>query len=270
MSQPKLILLTNDDGIGSPGLWAAAGALEPLGQVVVAAPKNQCTSVGRSMPPGFSGRIETLTMTVNGRLHTAYAVDGTPALAVQHALLELLPRAPDLVVAGINYGVNIGSGVTISGTIGAALEAASWRLPALAVSQDTDPRHHYSHSDEVDFSGAAHFTGYFAERLLDRPLPPDVDILKVDVPLGATPQTAWAMTRVSRTRFYFPVQAARADLSQPGPLGYRVQLEPDRLEADSDVQAVANGLVAVSPLSLDLTSRVDLAGLARLVDAPRG
>jgi 5'-nucleotidase len=262
--------MTNDDGIGSPGLWAAAQALMRLGEVVVVAPKSQCTSVGRSMPAQSTGCIETLTMEVDGRTHPGYAVDGTPAQAVQHALLEILPRRPDLVVSGINYGDNIGSGVTISGTIGAALEAASWEIPALAVSQDADPQYHFSHSSEVDFSGAAFFTAYFAERMLSVPLPRDVDVLKIDVPRGATPQTRWEMVRLSRTRFYFPVKPQRRDLSQPGPLGYKVVVEPERLEPDSDVSAVLNGVVAVTPLSLDMTSRVPLADLGRLFGQPAG
>lgn len=256
----RLILLTNDDGIGSPGLWAAAQALQPLGAVVVVAPQKQCTSVGRGMPTHSSGRIEALA----GRACPAYAVDGTPAQAVQHALLEILPRTPDLVVAGINYGDNIGSGVTASGTVGATLEAASFGIPAVAVSQDTDPAYHYSHSDEVDFSGAAHFTALFAGRVLAQPLPPDVDVLKVEVPRAATPATPWEMTRLSRTRFYYPVvKAPRQDLSEPGPLGFRIVVETERLEPDSDVHALLRGVVAVTPLSLDLTSRVDLTALGR-------
>ena len=259
----KLILLTNDDGIASPGLWAAARRLQPLGQVVVVAPRTQCTSVGRGQPSGSSGRIETLA----GAASPAYAVDGTPAQAVQHALLEILPRQPDLVVAGINYGDNVGSGVTASGTVGAALEAASFGLPALAVSLDTDPEHHYQLSPDVDFSGAAYFTAYFAERLLAARLPFDVDVLKVEVPRDATQQTRWVMTRLSRTRFYFPVPPARRVLSEPGPLSYEVKVETDRLEPDSDVRAVLDGLVAVTPLSLDLTARTDLAGLGRALHA---
>jgi 5'-nucleotidase len=265
LSDDKLILLTNDDGIGSPGLWAAAQALERHGRVVVVAPQAQCTSVGRSMPSTSTGRIEPLVMEVAGEPWTAYAVDGTPAQAVQHALLEILPRYPDLVVSGINYGDNIGSGVTISGTVGAALEAASFGLPGLAMSLETDPAYHLTHSEAVDFSVAGHFTGYFAERLLALPLPADVDVLKVDVPKDATPQTPWEMVRVSRTRFYHPVPAARRDLREPGPLGYRILIEPDRLEPDSDVQAIVNGVVAVTPLSLDLTSRVDLGSLGALL-----
>ena len=260
----RLILLTNDDGIHSPGLWTAAAALQALGEVVVVAPQHQCTSIGRSMPTTSTGRITLFTEARAGRVWTAYAVDGTPAQAVQHALLEILPRRPDLVVAGINYGDNVGTGVTVSGTVGATLEAATFGLPALAVSQDTDPEYHYSHSDNVDFSGAGYFTAYFAERIMAAPLPPDVDILKVEVPRHATPATPWAMTRLSRTRFYFPVKADRTDWSQPGPLGYRVEIEHDRLEPDSDVRAVAvDGVVAVTPLSVDLTSRVSLDSLTR-------
>lgn len=265
VTQAKLILLTNDDGIDSPGLWAAAAALAPLGQVMVVAPLSQCTSAGRSMPPTYTGRIETRQIALNGHTSTAYAVEATPALAVQHALLEIVPRLPDLVVAGINYGENIGSGVTISGTVGAALEAASWGIPALAVSLETHPQYHYSHSGEVDFSAAAHFTQLFARQMLENKLPPDVDVLKIEVPEQATVETPWQITRQSRTRYYFPLKSNRVRLEDPGPLGYEARLEPDRLEPDSDVQVLTSGRVAVTPLSLDLTSRVDLGELGQLL-----
>jgi len=74
---------------------------------------------------------------VNGKNWTVHAVGGTPAQAVLHAVLEILPRKPDLVVSGINYGENVGSGVTVSGTVGAALDAAGLGIPALAVSLET-------------------------------------------------------------------------------------------------------------------------------------
>jgi 5'-nucleotidase len=271
VTEKKLILLTNDDGIRSPGLWAAAALLETLGFVAVAAPREQCTSVGRSMPTTSSGRIFEEMVTVNGRDWRVHAVDGTPAQVVQHALLELLPRQPDLVVSGINYGENVGMGVTISGTVGAALEAASFGLPALAVSLETDPQYYYSHSDEVDFRVAAHFTRYFAERLLSVQRPQDVDVLKVEVPAEATPDTPWRMTRLSRTRYYLPVKSNRTDLSEPGPILAERAVEHDKLEPDSDVHAIVHKHVAVTPLSLDLTSRVDLNALGRVFranDAP--
>ena len=114
------ILLTNDDGINSPGLWAAAAALSHLGYVTVAAPREQSTSMGRSMPPASDGKLIPVKMRIAEQDWTVYAVGGTPAQAVFHAVEELLPQKPDLVVSGINYGENVGSGITISGTVGAA------------------------------------------------------------------------------------------------------------------------------------------------------
>ena len=119
------ILLTNDDGIQSPGLWAAAEALSELGYVNVIAPREQQSGAGRSLPVSTDGIIDIQKMQVKDQPWTVYAVGGTPAQAVQHGVLEILPRRPDLAVSGINYGQNVGSGVTISGTVGAALEAAA-------------------------------------------------------------------------------------------------------------------------------------------------
>jgi 5'-nucleotidase len=263
MSASKLILLTNDDGIRSPGLWAAAGELMALGEVMVVAPLQQNTSIGRSMPASSTGRIQIENLTVNGKNWQGYAVDGTPAQAVQHALLEILPRHPDLAVSGINYGENVGTGVTISGTVGAAMEAATFQVPALAISLETDPRYHLTHSDEVDFSVAAHFTRRFAELLLRWPLPVDVDVLKVEVPAEATPRTSWRLTRLSRERYYHPRKAERAALNEAGPLGYYQAVDAERLEPDSDVRALLDHVVSVTPLSLDMTSRVDLNALAQ-------
>src|SRR5512134_1609758 len=118
------ILLTNDDGIASPGLWAAAEALSQLGYVYVTAPRDQFSGAGRSFPITTDGVIRPQVMDVNGQEWTVYAVGGTPAQVVQHAVLEILPQIPDLVVSGINYGENVGTGITASGTVGAALEAA--------------------------------------------------------------------------------------------------------------------------------------------------
>ncbi|MBO9362760.1 MAG: 5'/3'-nucleotidase SurE, partial [Thermoflexus sp.] len=151
-----LILVTNDDGIRSPGLRAAAAALQDLGQVIIVAPLDQWSGAGRSMPSTTEGRIYPELVRVNGVVIRAYAVEGTPAQVVDHALLEILSRPPDLVVSGINYGENVGSGVTISGTVGAALEAASFGIPALAVSLQTPVEHHLGYSEEIDFRAAAH------------------------------------------------------------------------------------------------------------------
>ena len=258
-----LILLTNDDGIRSPGLWAAAEALSAIGYVTVAAPREQSTGTGRSMPITSDGAIHEEQVEVGGKTWKVYAVGGTPAQAVQHAIFELTPRKPDLVVAGINYGENLTTGISISGTVGAAMEAAMCGVPALAVSQETDSSFFYSYSKEIDFSVAAHFTAAFGRLLLEGESLPDVHVLNVNIPLGATPETPWRVTRLSHHRYYVPIPPRRDRLDVPGRVGYEVRL-PESLEEDSDVQALrVDRVVSVTPLSLDQTSRVDPKELAQ-------
>lgn len=260
------ILLTNDDGIRSPGLWAAAQALSALGYVHVAAPRDQYTGAGRSLPNNTDGLIQTQQVEINGQSWQVYAVGGTPAQVVLHAVLEILPRLPDLVVAGINYGENVGNGITISGTVGAAMEAASQGIPALAVSLETEPQYHLSYSDEVDFSAAAYFTAHFARLLLERRLPADVDVLKVDVPCDATPQTAWEITRLSHQRYFDPVRPQRSSWDVPAKVGYRIGDKHCEDQPGTDVHTLrVKQVVSVTPLSLDLTSRVELNDLEALL-----
>jgi 5'-nucleotidase len=177
-----------------------------------------------------------------------------------------MPRRPDLVVSGINYGENVGTGVTISGTVGAALEAGALGIPGLAVSQEVDPRFHMSYSREVDFSAATHFTALFARLLLGNHLPADVDVLKVEVPSGATPQTPWRVTRLARQRYYEPEAPQRRSLQQPGNLTFRAVVRDEDLPQDSDIYTLLHQrMVSVTPLSLDLTARVDLKELEQLL-----
>lgn len=263
-SQRPQILLTNDDGIRSPGLWAAADALSELGFVTVVAPREQASGSGRSMPPSSDGQIHEQRMEVGGQSWTVYSVGGTPAQTVQHAILEIMPGMPDLMVAGINYGENVTTSITISGTVGAAMEAASFGIPALAASLETDREHHLSYSETVDFSTAAHFTQLLAAALLETDLPADVDLLKVDVPSDATEATEWRMTRLERTRYYLPRGPERDQLDEPGTVDYDVVEDAKDLTPGSDAYALrVEGQVAVTPLSLDMTARVDLEDLGR-------
>ncbi|HLE14704.1 MAG TPA: 5'/3'-nucleotidase SurE [Anaerolineales bacterium] len=264
--KPVQILLTNDDGIRSPGLWTAAAALSELGFVHVVAPRDQFSGAGRSMPISSDGLIAEQDLQVNEKSWKVYSVGGTPAQAVQHAVLEVLPVRPDLVVSGINYGENLGTGITISGTVGAALEAAALGLPALAVSLETGHEYHLSYSTDIDFTVAAHFARYFARRLLDRRMPEDVDVLKIDIPSVATLATPWEITRLSRTIYYEPLAPERASWDQPGRVGYRVVGDPGEDVTDSDVYAIrVKRVVSVTPLSLDMTSRVSFPRLAGLL-----
>jgi 5'-nucleotidase len=261
MKNPQ-ILLTNDDGIQSPGLWTAASALSELGFVNVVAPRDQYSGAGRSLPIYSDGLIDQQKMEINGRDWNVYAVGGTPAQAVLHAVFEILPEKPVLAVAGINYGENLGTGVTISGTVGAALEAATHGIPALAISLETKQEFHLSYSPEVDFSTAGYFAAYFGRKLLEKTLPSDVCVLKVDIPCEATPDTPWEITRLSRKMYYRPIPPERESWDQPGIPGYQVVGNPNEDRPDSDVYTVrVKGVVSVTPLSLDLTSRIDLKDL---------
>lgn len=265
MKNPQ-ILLTNDDGIRSPGLWAAAAALSTLGYVTVAAPREQYSGAGRSLPNTSDGIIAEEQVQVNGQMWRAYAVGGSPAQAVQHGVLEILKFKPDLVVSGINYGENVASGITSSGTVGAALEAAALGIPALAVSLEAHSMYHHSYSDEMNFSVAAGFTAQIARLLLEKEFPEDVNVLKVDVPEGAQADTPWQLTRVSKQRYYEAFAVERASWSEPGTLGYREAALFDNEPKDTDVYVLRmKRWVSVSPLSLDLSSRVNLLELeARL------
>lgn len=259
----KTILVTNDDGIQSPGIWAAAQAVLGLGRVVVAAPREQQTSAGRSLPVASDGRIEPYPLRLDGQDVEAYAVGGTPAQAVLHALLEILPEKPDLVISGINYGENVGSGVTISGTVGAALEAGALGVPALAVSLQMLTENWYSY-EEMNFSAAAHFSALFAGMVLEKGLPADADLLKIEVPIHATPATAWKLTRQSRHRYYSPLLIREGGWDERGFVTARVKVRQEDVEPDSDVHALLyEQVVAVTPLSVDLTARVDFGDLDR-------
>ncbi|MBZ0279871.1 MAG: 5'/3'-nucleotidase SurE [Anaerolineae bacterium] len=268
MSQERpLILFTNDDGIESPGLHMVAEAFAELGDILIVAPREQQSGMGRSLPIASEGRIYPHELPRNGYPYKAYAVDATPAQAVQHGVLELSDRLPSLVVSGINYGENTGNGVTISGTVGAALEAASLGIPALAVSLQTPKDLHLSYSSEVDFSAAAYFARQFGALLIAHPSrPDDVDVLKIDVPWDATPATAWRITRLSRRRVYWPTRPERLALSEIGRIGYHYDTDPSKAEPDSDVYAVLQDkVVSVTPISLDMTSRTDMFRLQQIL-----
>lgn len=265
MVERPLILFTNDDGIESPGLWAVVEAFSNLGELLVAAPCEQQSGTGRSMPSSKTGRIHAWDCPLDLPDCHAFCVDGTPAQAVQFAVLELADRKPSLVVSGINYGDNTGNVVTISGTIGAAIEATSLGIPALAVSQQTRHGLHSSYSTEVDFRIASRVARYFGQRLIEPfQMPADVDFLKIDLPLGVTEKTAWRFTRLSRHRVYWPLRPERKDRSDEARLKYAQQFDPAEAEPESDVYAVLfEGLVAITPISLDFSSRTDLPALQR-------
>jgi len=255
----KHILITNDDGIHSPGLKAAAEAAAELGRVTIIAPSRQQTGAGRGLIGDLSSSFQPVDFQVSGKAVPAYHCDGSPALVVRHGLRTILAGdRPDLVVSGINYGENLGVNVTASGTVGAALEAACVGIPALAVSKQTDIASHHRYSDQ-DWLAAEHFLKSFSVIMLARKMLPDVDVLKIDVPDGASSSTGWRLTRLAPSAYYTrvidePQVTSRLDAGRTV-----IGFDPKKLAADSDIYTLAvDRLVSVTPLSVDLSSRVGL------------
>jgi 5'-nucleotidase len=235
-----------------------------LGEVWVAAPRQQQSGLSRSHPAGRVSVTEGMMEMDHTQVPT-FAFDASPASAVRHGILRFLPRTPDLAISGINYGENIGAATTVSGTVGAAIEAACFGVPTLAASLETDRKYHFSQSSEVDFRAAASFVRRFARWVLDHGMPKGVDILRLDVPAEATPDTPWRVTRVSRQQYFIsPVILDAQGKKHLRP--YVTEFDAHTLEPDSDVRAFAiDRMVAVSPLTIDLTAKVNLRSLQQRI-----
>jgi len=263
-----LILISNDDGITSPGLAAVAAALDPLGELLIVAPASQQTSMGRSrsQQEGRDGKLWRTRVHYGSQSWDGVAANATPALSVEHGIQELATRPVDLVVSGVNYGENVGTCVTVSGTVGAALEAAERGIPAMAVSLEMEASHYYEHDESVDFGAAMHFVHFFAARILGNSFPPDVDVLKIEIPASATPETDWVVTTQDKLSYYTPVMPKRGQLfGEQGRITHIVAKGEFSREG-TDAHAMAKGIVSVTPLSLDLTSRTSLDKVRRLFD----
>lgn len=262
MTNKPLILITNDDGIDSPGLTAAVAAVYDLVDVLVVAPKDQQTGASRSFLRHPGTRHET-TLVINDTRVPATAFEASPAQVTRAGIMLLAPRKPEMVIAGINYGENVGVGITISGTVGASIEAASFGIPALAISLETDIAYHLTLNDDVDFSTASLVTRRLVQRVLAHSLPAGIDILKADIPENATPDTPWRVTCVSRQRYFQSQVVHNPDKDQPNFIGYERQVDFETLEPDSDIHALlVDKVVSISPLTIDLTAhrqRPDLA-----------
>lgn len=264
MTTDPLILVTNDDGWQARGLRAAIQAVWGLGEVWVAVPGTQQTAASRSLPNTIGGITET-TLVVEGATLPALIVQGTPAQTVQYALTWWCPRQPTLLVAGINQGENVGSDVTVSGTVGAALEGACWGIPGLAISLETGTEHHFGQGEGLDFAAAIAIARRLVALVLAHGLPDGVDILKVDVPADATPHTPWRLACASRLYYWLPAPY-EPDPADPTRLIAPYYRNPARFQdaADSDVTVLAvHRQVAVVPLTIDLTARKGWKALAR-------
>jgi 5'/3'-nucleotidase len=249
-----LILLTNDDGIHAEGLRHLKMAVARLGTVSIVAPEFEQNAVGHSIT--LQDPIWVREIYQNGEWY-GFGVRGTPADAVKLAFFSLLPRVPDLVVSGINDGANLGPNVLYSGTVSAAVEGALLGVPSMAVSM--------AQKRKPPFQWAVPHVEALAQRILEHGLPPGV-ALNVNIPpLPAHEIRGYSLTRQA-------VYKCRESFEQrEDPRGNRYywlagEILPDAADELSDLHAVRQGYVSVTPLYFDLTDHARVPELAGLLE----
>lgn len=252
------ILVTNDDGVTSPGLLELKQALEPYGRVSVIAPDSNRSAIGRGITIHNPLHVEEVTL-ADGSV--AYATDGTPVDCVRFGLLGLLGDPPDVIVSGVNLGLNLGDDVTYSGTVAAALEGALLDRPAIAVSaHTTDVEAGQWEGRAYDFRAAARFAAGLVPRVLDPGFPPRV-ILNVNAP-GLPPERVRG-ARVSRLgrRIYNDELTLIATEGNRRRFTIYGGTATHRRESGTDFEAIEDGMISVTPMHFDLT---DIAGMDHL------
>ncbi len=260
----KKILLTNDDGVYSTGLKAAYDSVRQLGDVTVVAPSTQKSGVGRGISIFEPLRVSLAN--VNG--FRAYAVAGTPTDSVIIGIFSILKEHPDLVLSGFNVGENISTDtVTTSGTIGAALEAASYGIPAIAASiqvLDEGDKFDDHRTYSYDFEVGIKIINRIAKNVLEKGLPEGVDLLNINIPRHATVDTEIEITRLARKIFVTGVEERFDPRGRPY---YWINGELIRdAEEGTDVKAVMkNGHISVTPLTLDSTARIDFKDIRPII-----
>jgi len=240
-----MILVTNDDGVYSPGIQLLAKRLRELDSVVIVAPDRERSAAGHSMTLHRPLLIEQVKESV-------YSVNGTPTDCVNIAVKGLLKEVPQLVVSGINKGPNLGDDVTYSGTVAGAIEGILLGIPSFAISLNgrTDFR----------FADAAEVAVNTARRVLNDGLPKGT-LLNVNVPnLPVSEMLGTRITRLGK-RIYHQMTVERID-----PRGKKYYWigggEPDwEREEGTDLDAVDRNYVSITPLHLDMT---DYASFDRL------
>ena len=269
------ILVTNDDGVHSAGLLALAQALRQVGDVSVIAPDSNRSAIGRGITIHNPLHVEEVVL-ADGT--PALATDGTPVDCVRFAALGLIEHRPDLIVSGINLGLNLGDDVTYSGTVAAALEGTLLGIPALAASAHAVNAETADQWDDraYDFRAGAAFAAAVAPRLLEPGFPERV-VLNINAP-GLSPEavTGAEVTRLGRRQYNDELTLLD---EQDGRRRYTIYggIASHRREEGTDFAAIEGGAISVTPLHFDLTDlanmeAVEALELAALLDvdaAPR-
>ena len=243
------VLISNDDGIDAPGIFALVLEMKKIASVTVVAPDRQQSAVGHAITMNYP--LRTVPVRKNGEFF-GYAVDGTPADAVKLGVRFLLKEKPDLLMSGINHGSNTAINILYSGTVSAATEGTVLGIPSIAVSLTTH--------DQADFSYAAKFAARLAGRVVAEGLPQGT-LLNVNVP--AVPEEKISGVRVTRQgnsswEDTFDVRrdpAGREYFWLTGSMAIR------DTDPETDQIAVRENFISVTPIHYELT---DLTQLERM------
>ena len=239
------ILLTNDDGIDALGINKLRKALSSLGKLTVVAPDRERSATGHGITIHKPLRVHKM----NYDDCTAYAVTGTPADCVKFALEELMDEPPDIIVSGINSGANLGTDVLYSGTVSAAIEGVIAGFPSIAVSLALKEKRNYDQAAQVACK--------VVNKVIKKGLPEET-ILNVNVPdIENIDSIDFEITRLGIRRYKDSIEK-RVD-----PRGYEyywiagqiTDIECNRNEQIcTDISAIAQNKVSITPIHLDLTS----------------
>lgn len=237
------MVLTNDDGVGSPGLLALKAALDPIGDVRIVAPDQNRSGAARSITMHSALWVEEVELPDGS---VAFSTDGTPVDCVRMAALGLLERAPDLIVSGINLGENLGDDITYSGTVAAALEGIMLDIPAIALSA-------HGYHPGYDLEVPARFARRLVEKILAEGFP-EKTLLNVNCPDRPWADMRGARMTVLGTRIYG--DKVQYHDSRGNRRAYRIYNDDlsYHQQEGSDFEAVAEGYISITPLQFDLMS----------------
>jgi 5'-nucleotidase len=250
------ILITNDDGVTSEGVFALKKALESKHEVTVIAPDRNWSISGHSRTMDRPLRVFEVKLADGS---TAFSTDGTPADCVALASLGFLNDKPELVISGINHGNNLGDDITYSGTVAAAMEGIISGIPSIAVSMNTSP--------EWPVHMGASFVARMVDRIVEYELARDI-LLNVNIPnLSEEEIKGVQITRLGK-RIYGDELIVREDPrgNKYYWIGGTILPNEHRVEG-TDVTAIDDGYISITPIHMDLTStREDVWTLLRKIE----
>jgi len=264
------ILVTNDDGIGAPGLWALAEAMNRVGNTMVVAPVKEQSGVGTSVSLHSGMNIDEVPSKISGV--DAYAVDGTPSDCVIVGLRQLAKgRHIDMVISGINPGANTGRDIPYSGTVMATLQGYFRRIPSIAVSLAYRAR-----GEELRYDVAARVAESLARRVQEGHMPTDV-IINTNIPNVPLSEIKGMVTTRAATGSFYSIPRSRGNettsfsmtnLQTIADFPHQSVGGVERvIEEGTDIWAIMGDMISISPLRIDVTDHDSLAALEEHVAA---